>query len=116
MKTKRNTDDNNYIPYSIYPYKYLPAFIAGSFYILPKFSIWLKFINSLEMNSEKLIYREDIQMGIYFNKSNIKIIKINIYYPRKKKFRKCKDYQLSLAVHGINNDNNYYIYKHCYSI
>lgn len=115
MKCRRNKNNKNYIPQSIYPLNYLPSFVAGSFYIFPKLDKWMDFINILEINSTKLIYREDIQMGIYYNKCNIEIIKINKYYERHISFKNFKDYAIHFAVHGINNDKSYYIYNKCWN-
>lgn len=113
MKTNRNKSNSNYIPYYIYPSNFLPEFVAGSFYIFPKFEGWVDFINTINISNKKLIYREDIQMGLYLWINKIHITKINKYYKRKNKFVKCKDYQISLAVHGIDKRTIIFIYNNC---
>lgn len=113
MKTSRNISNSNYLSYEIYPYNTIPEFVAGSFYIFPKFNKWTEFIESFKFNSSKLIYREDIQLGLYLKNNNINIIKINKYYNRISVFNTCKDYTHHLAVHGITSSIMLYIYSNC---
>lgn len=113
MKTKRITSDSNYIPYSIYNKKYLPEFVSGNFYILPKFKKWKKFIYAININSTKMIYREDIHMGLYFKEYNITIVKLNKIYRRKKVYSACTDYSHYLALHGVTEMLLINIYNKC---
>lgn len=113
MRTSRNKSNSNYIPFEIYPFSIIPEFVAGNFYILPIFNRWLEFVDRINISSNNLIYREDIQMGLYLKLYNIQIIKVNKYYKRKNKFVNCKDYQLSLAVHGITKRTMNFIYSNC---
>lgn len=113
MKTSRNANNTNYIPYHIYPSSIIPQFVAGSFYIFPKFNSYNRFIDYFNLSSTKLIYREDIQFGLYINNFPIKIMKINKYYNRTLIFKQCKDYSIHFAIHGVSIQNYFYIFNYC---
>lgn len=113
MKTNRDRNNKNYIPNYIYSSSLVPEFVAGNFYIFPKFYGWIEFVNRISKIRSKLIYREDIQMGIFFKIYNISVVRINFYYKRKILFKKCSNYQLSLALHGVKYNNMLFIYNKC---
>lgn len=98
MKMKNNINSSIYIPKSIYAYDIFPQFVAGGF-VITNTILFKKIYYQLKIE-KKIIYREDMHMGVIYYKNNISFQKINRYYHRKQKSLSLKEKLKDICWHG----------------